>query len=174
MNTIIGGLIAIAGTLVGAIITGVFNFLNAKSQSVRESKKLRTAKLEELYQLIIEYQQAVGKYVHDVFSEPDKDRTMKEFEEVAKTLNDPTPKLLAMINFYAPEISDLSDNLTDRVDEILKLGRYIFTNSRKNLEMSKVKEFESHLLNFTQECADILKGIASIANNELIVIKFPR
>jgi hypothetical protein len=99
ISTIVGGLIAIGGTLVGP------PFLH-RLQRAAERKKRRAEKLEEL---------AVLEYEHRLWL--DTLREIKLFDSEEKIVLSPMAKIRAISAIYFPELEELVSNLSRKAAE---------------------------------------------------------
>lgn len=139
IGVVIGGIIGIIATSVGATINGYFNrsttLIQLHSQKLLEEERVRYSKLEELHELLSRYIMSCNNYSTNLMEMLSREPSIARYIEITNFLMEPMPRISSLVGIYVPELNEKWSALTKQIAELNGVGGEYFKGHRQNVDL---------------------------------------
>ena len=141
INIIIGGVIGVSGALLGAIVNGFANYKNAQIQARREYNKFRLSKLEELFEMILNYSQSAYWYRAKIQEYSDNEPTSAQLNEAVELITKQINKTMTLTCFYAPSLEADVKEVNVMMMDLMSFGLAVLSNQTREFDELSQRHF---------------------------------
>ena len=162
---LIGTVIAVIGTLLGAtlggVVTSVVKIIELRHQKKEQSKQLLLSKLEQLYTLIGDYTADLNRFWDGIIDLHTSSKEAIEYHKLIYTLRLPMSLISTLLRIYAPELEDDFKKLQDAIVNFDRSGEEF---SVKKIPM---EEFSKHYSEVMDKIMSLRIVVAEKARHQL-------
>jgi hypothetical protein len=157
---------ALAGVLVGGLITTVVKLLELRQTDRNNERRLIVERLEELHRLIRERSSLIAEVSQDLIkasaSKLDRFNRADVLRSISGSFQNSESEITQIAFIYCPDLIQSCTNLVNHQTAFLKFAGQVLESESMPLEIESLKELgKSHTeecLNFAEEVASRIRG----------------